>query len=69
MVSTTDATPLAGTSTIVPSEATVAPLLPRVTTTVLQRLASSEMAELKKGNCIKNLHHFGDRFWNAYKKI
>jgi PUA domain protein len=32
-------------------------------------VSSSEMAELKKGNCIKNLHHFGDRFWNAYKKI
>jgi len=32
-------------------------------------VASSEMAELKKGNCIKNLHHAGDRFWNAYKKI
>ena len=32
-------------------------------------VSSSEMAELKKGNCIKNLHHFGDRFWIAYKKI
>jgi predicted RNA-binding protein (TIGR00451 family) len=32
-------------------------------------IASSEMAELKKGNCITNLHHAGDRFWNAYKKI
>jgi PUA domain protein len=32
-------------------------------------VASSEMAELKKGNCVKNLHHAGDRFWNAYKKI
>jgi predicted RNA-binding protein (TIGR00451 family) len=30
---------------------------------------SSEMAELKKGNCVKNLHHAGDKFWNAYKKI
>lgn len=30
---------------------------------------SSEMAELKKGNCIKNLHHAGDKFWDAYKKI
>jgi malignant T-cell-amplified sequence len=30
---------------------------------------SSEMADLKKGNCVKNLHHLGDRFWNAYKKI
>ncbi len=32
-------------------------------------VSSSEMGELKKGSCIKNLHHFGDRFWNAYKKI
>jgi len=32
-------------------------------------VASSEMAELKKGNCVKNLHHAGDKFWNAYKKI
>ena len=32
-------------------------------------VASSEMAELKKGNCVKNLHHAGDKFWNEYKKI
>jgi malignant T-cell-amplified sequence len=32
-------------------------------------VASSEMAELKKGSCVKNLHHAGDKFWNAYKKI
>jgi malignant T-cell-amplified sequence len=32
-------------------------------------VASSEMADLKKGNCVKNLHHAGDKFWNAYKKI
>jgi PUA domain protein len=32
-------------------------------------VSSAEMADLKKGNCIENLHHFGDRFWNAYKKI
>jgi malignant T-cell-amplified sequence len=32
-------------------------------------VASKEMAELKKGNCVKNLHHAGDKFWNAYKKI
>ena len=30
---------------------------------------SAEMAELKKGNCVKNLHHAGDKFWAAYKKI
>jgi PUA domain protein len=32
-------------------------------------VASSEMAELKKGNCVKNLHHAGDKFWSAYKTI
>jgi predicted RNA-binding protein (TIGR00451 family) len=32
-------------------------------------VTSSAMTELKKGNCVKNLHHAGDRFWNAYKKI
>jgi malignant T-cell-amplified sequence len=32
-------------------------------------VASSEMADLKKGNCVKNLHHAGDKFWNSYKKI
>jgi PUA domain protein len=32
-------------------------------------VASSEMAEMKKGNCIKNLHHVGDRYWNAFKTI
>lgn len=29
---------------------------------------SNEMAELKKGVCVKNLHHAGDRYWNARKK-
>jgi malignant T-cell-amplified sequence len=32
-------------------------------------VASAEMAELKKGNCVKNIHHAGDKFWNAYKII
>jgi len=32
-------------------------------------VTSPEMAELKKGNCVKNLHHAGDKFWDAYKKI
>ena len=32
-------------------------------------VSSAEMAELKKGNCIKNLHHAGDKFWNAYRTI
>ncbi len=32
-------------------------------------VSSKEMAELKKGNCIRNLHHAGDKFWTAYKTI
>lgn len=32
-------------------------------------VASSEMADLKKGNCVKNIHHAGDRFWDAYRTI
>jgi malignant T-cell-amplified sequence len=32
-------------------------------------VTSVEMADLKKGNCVKNLHHVGDKFWDAYKKI
>jgi len=32
-------------------------------------VASSEMAGLSKGSCVKNLHHAGDKFWSAYKKI
>jgi PUA domain protein len=30
---------------------------------------SSEMAGMSKGNCVKNLHHAGDRTWESYKKI
>jgi PUA domain protein len=30
---------------------------------------SSEMAGLSKGNCVKNVHHAGDRVWESYKKI
>lgn len=33
------------------------------------QVASGEMSELKKGSCVKNLHHAGDKFWNAYRKI
>jgi PUA domain protein len=32
-------------------------------------VSSAEMAELKKGNCVKNLHHAGDKYWSAYKTI
>jgi PUA domain protein len=30
---------------------------------------SSEMAGMTKGNCVKNLHHAGDRAWESFKKI
>ena len=30
---------------------------------------SQEMAKLTKGNCIKNLHHAGDRLWDSYRRI
>ncbi|MDG6915126.1 MAG: hypothetical protein JRM86_01240 [Nitrososphaerota archaeon] len=30
---------------------------------------SAQMAELKKGNCVKNIHHAGDRLWDAYRTI
>lgn len=30
---------------------------------------SSEMASMTKGACIRNIHHAGDRAWEAYKKI
>lgn len=30
---------------------------------------SQEMTRLTKGNCIKNLHHAGDRVWDSYRKI
>ncbi len=29
----------------------------------------SEAIEMKKGTCIKNLHHVGDRFWTLYKQV
>jgi len=30
---------------------------------------SAEMAKMTKGICIKNVHHAGDRVWDAFKKI
>lgn len=30
---------------------------------------SSEMAAMTKGVCVRNVHHAGDRAWEAYKKI
>jgi PUA domain protein len=35
----------------------------------MTEVTSAEMAELKKGSCVKNLHHVGDKFWGAYKKV
>lgn len=32
-------------------------------------VASAEMAGMAKGACVKNVHHAGDRAWEAYKKI
>jgi malignant T-cell-amplified sequence len=32
-------------------------------------VGSGEMAGLQKGNCVKNLHHAGDRFWHSHKAI
>ena len=32
-------------------------------------VASSEMQSLSKGACVKNVHHAGDKAWDAYKKI
>lgn len=29
----------------------------------------SEAEEMAKGECIKNLHHVGDRFWNLHKAL
>lgn len=32
-------------------------------------VGSSEMAGMQKGNCVKSLHHAGDRFWQSHKGI
>ncbi len=32
-------------------------------------LSSSEMARVRKGPSLKNLHYLGDRFWNLYKLV
>ncbi len=32
-------------------------------------VATAEMGELKKGNCVKNIHHAGDKIWNVYRTI
>ncbi|HUI85917.1 MAG TPA: PUA domain-containing protein [Nitrososphaerales archaeon] len=30
---------------------------------------SEDMASLAKGTCLKNIHHVGDEYWNAYKNV
>jgi predicted RNA-binding protein (TIGR00451 family) len=30
---------------------------------------SSEAEGMKKGGCVKNLHHVGDRFWDLHKSV
>jgi malignant T-cell-amplified sequence len=32
-------------------------------------VSGSEATAMAKGNCVKNSHHVGDRYWNAHKMI
>jgi len=32
-------------------------------------LKSEEMTTISKGTCLKNIHHVGDEYWNAYKTV
>ena len=32
-------------------------------------VSSTEMSDLQKGPCLKNIHYLGDRFWNLYKLV
>jgi malignant T-cell-amplified sequence len=32
-------------------------------------VTSSEARDMKKGPCIKNAHHVGDRYWNLHKSL
>jgi PUA domain protein len=32
-------------------------------------VSGAEAAAMSKGGCVKNLHHVGDRYWNAHKSI
>ena len=32
-------------------------------------LSGKEAQEMKKGSCIKNLHHVGDRYWELHKTL
>lgn len=30
---------------------------------------SQDMGTISKGTCLKNVHHLGDEYWNAYKTV
>jgi PUA domain protein len=32
-------------------------------------VSSDEAREMTKGECIKNIHHVGDRYWNLHKSL
>ena len=32
-------------------------------------VSGAEAASMSKGGCVKNLHHVGDRYWNAHKSL
>ena len=32
-------------------------------------VASAEAREMTRGGCITNLHHLGDKYWNAHKSL
>jgi malignant T-cell-amplified sequence len=32
-------------------------------------VGSGEMQGMQKGNCVKSVHHAGDRFWHSHKSI
>ncbi len=32
-------------------------------------VSSSEAKEMAKGNCLKNLHYAGDKYWNLHKSL
>jgi PUA domain protein len=35
----------------------------------LSTVSGSEASAMTKGNCLKNLHHVGDRYWNLHKTV
>jgi predicted ribosome-associated RNA-binding protein Tma20 len=32
-------------------------------------VSSAEARVMTKGNCLKNIHHVGDRYWNLHKAV